>query len=36
MCLILACWIFLTATGIRAQNSLFWYDGLLTVKISKF
>jgi len=34
VCLILVCWIFLVATGLRAAHSPFWYDELLTVRIS--
>jgi hypothetical protein len=34
MGLIVMCWVFLAATAVRAQHSLFWYDELLTVKIS--
>jgi len=31
---ILSSWVFFTATAIRAQHRLFWYDELLTVYIS--
>jgi hypothetical protein len=34
ICLIVICWTFLLTTCFRAQHSFFWYDELLTVKIS--